>query len=131
MAKANGDSLSLSMQADVQPGTEAIRRRKMLAAVLIVGAVSELTALGIFAVLHIMVYLPAAAGIILGLHLLPLAGVNRQPVFRIIGWAMAAWSAGCLLLTSRSVLMSSAGTLLLAATLAATLLMRSQRAMPS
>jgi len=96
----------------------------MLAAIWIIGGVSELTALCILAVLHLLPYFPAAFGIILGLHLQQLAGVFHAPAFRTIGWSMALWSAGCLLLTSHLILMSTAGFLVLAAFLAVNLYFR-------
>jgi len=104
--------------------TEQLRQRKMLAAVLIIGSVSELTALGIFYAVHLLHYLAPAVGIILGLHLLPLAGVYHRPLFRTCGWLLVAWSAACLLLPSHMVRMSVAGTAILSAILACILLFR-------
>lgn len=116
------------MADDPTPDLDGLRRRKMLAAVWIIGGVSELTAFSILAVLHLLPYFPAAFGIILGLHLQQLAGVFHAPAFRTIGWAMALWSAGCLLLTSHLILMSTAGVLVLIAFLAINLFFR-QRAL--
>lgn len=101
-----------------------LRRRKMLAAVWIIGGVSQVTAFSILAVLHLLPYFPAAFGIILGLHLQQLAEVFQAPAFRTIGWSMALWSAGCLLLTSHLILMSTAGVLVLASFLAVNLYFR-------
>jgi|GEM_PF-3032150 len=99
------------------PDLHGLRRRKTLAAVYIIGGVASATAFSILAVLHLLPYFPAAFGIILGLHLLPLAGVFHSSIFRTFGWAIALWSAGCLLLTEHLVLMSSSGILVLAALL--------------
>jgi hypothetical protein len=103
------------------PDLHGLRRRKMLAAVYIIGGVAAATAFCILAVLHLLPYFPAAFGIILGLHLLPLAGVFHSSIFRTFGWAIALWSAGCLLLTANLVLMSCAGLLVLATLLVLTL----------
>ncbi|MEK6398965.1 MAG: hypothetical protein V4734_12825 [Terriglobus sp.] len=115
------------MADDLTPDLQGLRRRKMLAAVWIIGGVSQVTAFSILAVLHLLPYFPAVFGIILGLHLQQLAGVFHAPAFRTIGWAMALWSAGCLLLTSHLVLMSVCGVVVLAAFLAINLVFR-QRA---
>ncbi|WP_156993686.1 hypothetical protein [Terriglobus sp. TAA 43] len=113
------------------PDLHGLRRRKMLAAVYIIGGVAELTAFSILAVLHLLPYFPAAFGIILGLHLLPLAGVFHSSHFRTFGWAIALWSAGCLLLTEHLVLMSSAGILVLATLLLLVLLFLGRAAAPA
>ena len=112
------------MADDLTPDLHGLRRRKMLAAVWIIGGVSQLTAFTILAVLHLLPYFPAAFGIILGLHLQQLAGVFHAPAFRTIGWSMALWSAGCLLLTTHLILMSSAGVLVLTAFLGINLFFR-------
>ena len=112
------------MADDLTPDLHGLRRRKMLAAVGIIGGVSQVTAFTILAVLHLLPYFPAAFGIILGLHLQQLAEVFHAPAFRTIGWSMALWSAGCLLLTSHLMLMSIAGVLILALFLGINLVFR-------
>ena len=106
------------------PSTAQLRRDKMLAAAVIIGGVSILTATGILAVLHLLRYLPAVTGIVVGLHLLPLVGVYRQQIFRVFGFLLAAWSAGCLLLTTHIALFSTIGEVSLAGALAATVWLR-------
>ena len=110
------------------PPTAQLRRQKMLAAAVIIGGVSILTATGILAVLHLVRYLPAATGILVGLHLLPLVGVYRQPLFRVFGLLLAAWSAGCLLLSTHIALFSTIGETALMCSLAATIYLRKRGA---
>ena len=106
------------------PSTAQLRRDKMLAAAIIIGGVSILTATGILVVLHLLRYLPAVTGILVGLHLLPLSVPYRRPSFRVFGMLLVAWSAGCLLLTTHLALFSTMGELVLAAGLATNTLLR-------
>lgn len=99
----------------------------MLSAVVIIGGVSVATAAGIFAVLHLLRYLPAAVGVLIGLHLLPLAGVFRQQVYRVFASLLIAWSAACLLLDTRVGLFSAIGVVVLLCALALTLRARTRR----
>jgi hypothetical protein len=103
---------------------DMLRRRKMLHAVSIIGSVASLTAVGILAVLHLLVYAPAAVGILAGLHLQPLATVFRVQAMRMAGWLLVAWCAMCLLLHTHIALFSAMGELVLLGGLAAMLMLR-------
>ncbi len=81
---------------------ESQRAKRMLFAVTIVQGVSIPTAAVILALVHLPEYINPAIAIIVGLHLLPLAAVNRSEVDKITSGLLLAWCGGCMTLLARN-----------------------------
>ncbi len=86
--------------AAVDPEEEA-RVKRIFTAVNIIQWVAVATAVIVLILLRIPEYIVPAIGIIVGLHLYPLAGAFRYPMHTVTATVLVLWCAGCIALVSR------------------------------
>ena len=96
---------------------EQVRMQRMFTAVNIILWVSVATAVSVLGLLHMPEYIVPAISMLVGLHLLPLAGAFRNQGHYLTGALLLGWPLCCLALLPRlrvsGVCASGAGALLL------------------
>ena len=81
---------------------EQVRQQRMFTAVNIIQWVSVGTAVAVLSLLHMPEYTVPAISMLVGLHLLPLAGSFQNRQHYLTGAVLLLWPLGCLALLPRS-----------------------------
>jgi len=85
----------------VQSPAEAAREKRVFNAVNIMQWVAVGVAVVVLALLRLPEYIVPAIGIIVGLHLYPLAGAFRYPMHSVTGTVLVSWCIACIALVPR------------------------------
>lgn len=93
--------LASRLPSRVQAPAEVTREKRIFNAVNIIQWVAVATAVVVLILLRLPEYIIPSIGIIVGLHLYPLAGAFRYPLHYVTGTVLVSWCIACVAMVPR------------------------------